>query len=63
MFSGGGENHGAYLIVLVECLERSGQFPDQFDVEKIVGRTAQFHCCDMSVDADADFLFSHGLFR
>jgi hypothetical protein len=63
MFAGGGEHDAAAVAVLVEGFERGGQLTNQVDVQKVVGRTAQFHCCDMSVDADADFLFSHGLFR
>ena len=63
MFAGGSEHDAAAVAVLVEGFERGGQLTDEIDIEKIVGRTAQFHCCDMSVDADADFLFSHGLFR
>jgi hypothetical protein len=63
MFAGGGEHDAAAVAVLVQRFKRRGQFTNQVDIQKIVGRTAQFHCCDMSVEADADFLFSHGLFR
>lgn len=63
MFARSGQHDRAHLAVAVQRFQRGGQFADQFDIEEVVGRAAQFHRRDMAFDNDADFRFAHGLFR
>ena len=51
-----GKNHGAAFVVGIQRLERSSDFPDQGNVEKVVRRTPDFHQRHMTGFLDADIL-------
>ena len=59
MFACRSQHHSPHVVVLIQALQRRGEVAYQFDIQKIIRRPAQFHRCDVAVDANADLFTTH----